>query len=146
MCICSWTSRWKKHMHVWLLNQKEESFNKHETSFTCFEIFIYLLWNIVIVGGHNCGSKVKWCEVQTFTDWIAHVGMEKECHALGPQIAIPIAFAIHGVNLWICVQVTNPLDIHYNQFVSRTFKCEVAECLCQTKKSFLIVKWNNFLN
>lgn len=51
-------------------------------------------------------------------DFVADVGVEEECHSLGPQIAVPVFLARSGVDLRVGVQVLHALNVHHNQLVT----------------------------
>ena len=55
--------------------------------------------------------------------------MEEESHPTRAQVSVPIAFSLGCVDLRVCPQVTNSLDVYYNQLVARSLKCEVTERL-----------------
>ena len=62
--------------------------------------------------------QVKGSELQALANFVADVGVEKECHSLGPQIAITILLARSGVDLGVSVQVLHALNVHHNQLVA----------------------------
>lgn len=50
------------------------------------------------------------------------------------EIAVSKVGAFLSVDLWISVKVSHTLDVHHNQLMTRTLKCEVAEGLCRGRK------------
>lgn len=50
------------------------------------------------------------------------------------EIAVSKVGAFLSVDLWISVKVPHTLDVHHNQLMTRTLKCEVAEGLCRGRK------------
>lgn len=75
------------------------------------------------------GRQVKLSQIEAVADVITDMGVEEQSHALGPKVSIPIFTRPHGVDLGVSVQVPHPLDVHYNQVVSRSLKGEVTESL-----------------
>lgn len=50
------------------------------------------------------------------------------------EIAVSKVGAFLSVDLWISVKVPHTLNVHHNQLMTRTLKCEVAEGLCRGRK------------
>lgn len=75
------------------------------------------------------GRQVKLGQIEAVADVVTDVGVEEQGHALGPKISVTIFTRPHGVDLGVSVQIPHPLDVHYNQVVSRSLKGEVTESL-----------------
>lgn len=60
---------------------------------------------------------------------------------LSPLTEVPISkvSAFLSVDLWVSVKVAHTLDVHHNQLVTRTLKCEVAEGLCRGQEEKAVV-------
>lgn len=50
------------------------------------------------------------------------------------KVTISKVSAFLSVDLWVSIKVAHTLDVHYNQLMTRTFKCEMAEGLCPGRK------------
>lgn len=55
------------------------------------------------------------------------------------EVAISKVSACFSVDLWVSVKVTHTLDVHHNQLMTRTLKCEVAEGLCRGQQEKVVV-------
>lgn len=75
------------------------------------------------------GRQVKLGQIEAVADVVTDVGVEEQGHAFGPKVSVPVFTRPHGVDLGVSVQIPNPLDVHYNQVVSRSLKGEVTESL-----------------
>lgn len=63
-------------------------------------------------------GQVKLCEIEAMADVITDVGVEEKSHSLGTKISITILTGPQSVNLWVCVQIPYPLDIHHDQVMT----------------------------
>lgn len=75
------------------------------------------------------GRQVKLGQIEAVADVVTDVGVEEQGHAFRPKVSVPIFTRPHGVDLGVSVQIPHPLDVHYNQVVSRSLKGEVTESL-----------------
>lgn len=75
------------------------------------------------------GRQVKLGQIEAVADVITDMGVEEQGHAFGPKVSVPVFTRPHRVDLWVCVEIPNPLDVHNNQVVSRSLKGEVTESL-----------------
>jgi len=57
------------------------------------------------------------------------MGVEEKSHSTCAEVTISIDVSGGGVNLWISPEISNSLYVNNYQLMTRTFKCEVAECL-----------------
>ena len=55
--------------------------------------------------------------------------VEEESHSPDTKVTISKVSAFLSVDLWVGIKVTHTLDVHYNQLMTRTLKCEMAEGL-----------------
>lgn len=75
------------------------------------------------------GRQVKLSQIEAVADVITDMGVKEQSHALGPKVSIPVFTRPHSVDLGVSVEIPHPLDVHYNQVVSRSLKSEVTESL-----------------
>jgi hypothetical protein len=86
------------------------------------EILYYLrdshfLHRAIIVLGW---SQIKTRQTKTFADSVAGVSVEEKSHAFGTQVAFSVFLARCSVNLRVGVQVADTLDVHDDEFMTRS--------------------------
>jgi len=79
-------------------------------------------------------SQIKLGQRQRLANWIADMRVEEESHASRAKIAVSVADTVCSVDLWICIQVSNTLDVYDDHLMTRTLKREMAERLKRTEE------------